>query len=180
MKNARLKEFFQRQILDLDEDDVSFFLRNYSSDDVFLCLSEELDSISLSDSEWAWKLGRVFGSMSHQYCADIYIYSLFDVSDNTQRKIHLNFLCGYWDNAQANLETVISMARRISFDNSSDFDDSIVSLLLEAITTAYLNNQNSFEYNEKAEVKKMLISFKKRISVFAPKSPTHQLLLQIE
>ncbi len=184
ISDTNIKEFFQRQILDLDEDDVDIFLNNYSSEAVINCLFEKLKSLPQESGEWAWKLGRVFGSISKKYCADANIYSSLNSSDLRNKKTLLNFLSGYWDNAEANLEIIMKIAKETvdlteKHDNSQ-WDAWAITLAIEAVAVGYVNNKKSFEVSEKSNLERILRIFKAYISAIYPESPACQLLSNFE
>jgi hypothetical protein len=184
ISDKNIKEFFQWQILKLDEDDVDIFLNNYSSEAVINCLLDELKSLPQEGGEWAWKLGRVFGSISKKYCADSNTYSFLNSSDLRIKKILLSFLSGYWDNAEANLEIIVKIAKEIvdlieNHDNSQ-WDTWAITLAIEAVAVGYFNNKNLFKVPEKSNLERVLTIFKAYVSDMSPKSSAYQLLSNFE
>jgi hypothetical protein len=76
--DAALKNFFQRDIIDLFEDKVDSFLSHYSIEQVIQCLFDRLKSFEYGDD--AWRLGTAFAYISKKYSVDTHIYSWLKTS----------------------------------------------------------------------------------------------------
>lgn len=186
--DEKLKNFFQREVFDLDDDEVNTFLSNYSVEKVIQCLFDNLNFLSTSQDgdEWAWRLGRVFCSISNKYSADTQVYSLLNTFTLADKKSLLHFLSGYWyGDTDANLEIVVKIAEEI-IDIIANPDDlkwnrELIYVAIEAVVVGYLYNQQLFKVNQvENQLKQRLKIFKTYISNVAPKSPVHQLLLNLE
>ena len=68
-----LKQFFEDDIINLDEDTVENFLSNYPIEQVIQCLFDELKSFEYGDD--AWRLAGVFADIPQKYSVDKHIYS---------------------------------------------------------------------------------------------------------
>ena len=185
----KIKNFFEEEIFDLDEDEVDTFLNGYSSEKVIECLIEKLKFLATFQygDEWAWRLGRDFCSISNKYSADTQVYSLLNTSNLAKKKIMLHFLSGYWyGDIDANLEIVVKIAEEI-IDTIANFNNlkwnqELIFVAIEAVAIGYLYNEQllKVKINIENQLKQRLKTFKTYISNVAPKSPAHQLLLNLE
>ncbi len=84
----KIKAFFQEKILDVDDDEIDNFLKDYSNDQVIQCLFDELKSLSKLQygDEPSWLLGRVFGGISNKYSADTQLYSVLNTCSLVEKK----------------------------------------------------------------------------------------------
>ncbi len=95
----------------------------------------------------------------------------------------MNFLCGYWDNAEANVDIVVNIAEDIAYaianPDKLKWDRETICLGIEAVALGYLNNKQLFHFNKNIENKLLqtLKSFREYVSNFISEYPAHQLLL---
>ncbi|MBE9092720.1 hypothetical protein [Tychonema sp. LEGE 07203] len=184
--DQKIKAFFQQKILDVDDDEIDKFLKDYSNDQVIQCLFDKLKSLSKLQYcyECSWLLGRVLGGISNKYSADTQLYSLLNTSTIVEKQVLLNFLSGYWDNAKPNIEIVVTLAEDIAYiitnPDELKWDRETICLGMEAVALGYLNNKQLFHFNKDREnkLRQTLKNFMAYLSNFAPEYPAHQLLLK--
>jgi hypothetical protein len=178
--DAALKNFFQRDIIDLFEDQVDSFLSHYSIEQVIQCLSDRLKSFEYGED--AWRLGVAFADISQKYSVDTHIYSWLKTSTLNEKKILLNFLAGYYYYIKPSFEIVMKISEElveiIANPNEFTWDGEAISLAIESIALGYVNNEQFFKENQDLEdgFKPRLIFFKTYISKADPKSPGAELL----
>jgi hypothetical protein len=183
----KLKAFFEDTIFDIDDENaIETFFNDYSDRKVIQCLFDKLKSLSTErySDEPSWLLGRIFGGISNKYSADTQLFPLLNTCTLVEKKVFLHFLCGYFDNAEPDVEIVVKIAEEIAYiiANPDDlkWDRETISLGIEAVSLAYLNNKQLFHGDKIIGNKliQMLKKFKAYLSKFLPKSLAHQLLLR--
>lgn len=184
--SQKIKDFLQQEIFDLHEEQIDTFLNEYSHEVVIQYLLDTLKSPSSFEYgfERSWKLGRIFGSISNRYSVDTHLSPLIINCNLDQKKSFMNFLSGYWDNGEANVETVLKIIEyieiTISEPNELIWDREAIAFGLETVALGYLNNKKLFHLNKDLDNKLIRIFkfFKGYISNFPSNCPAKQLLLK--
>lgn len=185
--DREIKAFFEDTIFDIDDENaIDAFFNNYSACQVIQCLFDKLKSLSTErySDEPSWLLGRIFGGISNKYSADTQLFPLLNTCTLVEKKVFLNFLSGYFDNAEPDVEIVVKIAENIAYiiANPDDlkWDRETIALGIEAVSLAYLNNKQLFHVDKIIGNKliQMLKIFKAYLSNFLPKSQVYQLLLR--
>ncbi|MEH2237244.1 hypothetical protein [Nostoc sp.] len=182
--NQKIKDFLHREIFDLHENQIDTFLNDYSHDAVIQCLLDTLKSPSSFEYgfERSWKLGRILRSISNRYSVDTHLLSLLTTCTLAQKKSFINFLSGYWDNGNSNIEMVLKIIEDIESvianPNELVWDREAIAFGLEAVTLGYLNNNELFHINKDFDNKliKIFKVFKEYMSNFPSEYPAKQLL----
>ncbi|MEZ2318182.1 MAG: hypothetical protein ACBR15_04140 [Microcoleus sp.] len=187
--DQKIKAFFEDTIFDIDDkDEIDAFFNNYSDRKVIQCLSDKLKSLSTErySDEPSWVLGGIFGRISNKYSLDTQLFPLLNTCTLVEKKVFLNFLSGYFERAEPDVEIVVKIAEEIAYiiANPDDFkwDRETIALGIEAVFLAYLNvnNKKLFHVDKIIENKliKMLKIFKAYLSDFLPESQVHQFLVR--
>ena len=185
--DQKIKAFFEDTIFDIDDENaIDTFFNNYSDRKVIQCLFDKLKSLSTErySDEPSWLLGRIFGGISNKYSADTQLFPLLNTCTLVEKKVYLNFLSGYGDNAEPDAEIVVTIAEDIAYiiANPDDFkwDLETIALGIEAVSLTYLNNKPLFHMDKIIGNKliQMLKVFQAYLSNFLPESQVHQLLLR--
>ncbi len=185
--DRKLKSFFEDTIFDIDDENaIDTFFNNYSDRKVIQCLFDKLKSLSTErySDEPSWVLGRIFGGISNKYSVDTQLFPLLNTCTVVEKKVLLNFLSGYFDNAEADVEIVVKIAEDIAYiiANPDDlkWDRETIALGIEAVFLAYLNNKQLFHVDKIIGNKliQMLKIFKAYLSNILPESQVYQLLLR--
>lgn len=167
--NKKLIDFFQQEVYDLDEDEIDIFFDEFEEEDVIQCLFNELKSIAKLNygEERAWRLGRIFGDISKKYSVDIKAYTWFMTSNNLEQKSLLNFLSGYWDQAEANISILVKLSRITSEKISNKaWSQNLILAAIDTVAIGYVNNQQIVDNNPNStnNIKENLQLFKEYIS----------------
>jgi hypothetical protein len=184
ISNQNLKNFFQRDIIDLDEDAVEAFLSRYPVKAVIQCLFDQLKSFEYGDD--AWRLAGAFADISKKYSVDIHIYSWLKTSTLNEKKILLNFLVGYYFNADPDIDIIIKISEELVaiINNSTEltWDEETILLAIEAILYAYFRTKQFFKENPDLEdrLRQQFIIFKQYISNADPQSSGYKILSGLE
>lgn len=185
--DPKIKAFFEDTIFDIDDDnEIDTFFNNYSHRKVIQCLFDKLKSLSTErySDEPSWLLGRIFGGISNKYSADTQLFPLFNTGTLVEKQVYFNFLSGYYDNAEPDVEIVVKIAEDIAYiiANPDDlkWDRETIAIGIEAVSIAYLNNKQLFHVDKIIGNKliQMLKVFKAYLSNFLPKSQVYDLLLR--
>jgi len=185
--DQKIKAFFEDTIFDIDDENaIDTFFKNYSARKVIQCLFDKLKSLSTErySDEPSWLLGRIFGGLSNKYSADTQLFPLLNTCTLVEKKVFFNFLSGYFDNAEPDVEIVVKIAEEIAYiiANPDDlkWDQETIALGIEAVSLAYLNNKQLFHVDKIIGNKliQMLKTFKAYLSKFLPESQIHKLLLR--
>ena len=185
--DREIKAFFEDTIFDIDDENaIDAFFNNYSACQVIQCLFDKLKSLSTErySDEPSWLLGRIFGGISNKYSADTQLFPLLNTCTLVEKKVFLNFLSGYFDNAEPDVEIIVKIAENIAYiiANPDDlkWDRETIALGIEAVSLAYLNNKQLFHVDKIIGNKliQMLKNFKAYLSDFLPESQVHQFLLR--
>jgi hypothetical protein len=185
--DQKIKAFFEDTIFDIDDENaIDTFFKNYSARKVIQCLFDKLKSLSTErySDEPSWLLGRIFGGLSNKYSADTQLFPLLNTCTLVEKKVFFNFLSGYFDNAEPDVEIVVKIAEEIAYiiANPDDlkWDQETIALGIEAVSLAYLNNKQLFHVDKIIGNKliQMLKTFKAYLSNFLPESQIHKLLLR--
>ncbi|MEG4445992.1 hypothetical protein QUB47_21610 [Microcoleus sp. AT9_B5] len=185
--DREIKAFFEDTIFDIDDDDeIDTFFNNYSERKVIQCLFDKLKSLSTErySDEHSWLLGRIFGGISNKYSVDTQLFPLLNTCTLVEKQVYFNFLSGYYDYAEPDVEIVVKIAEDIAYiiANPDDlkWDSETIALGIEAVSLAYLNKKQLFHVDKIIENKliQMLKIFKAYLSDFLPESQVHQFLLR--
>jgi hypothetical protein len=185
--DQKIKAFFEDTIFDIDDENaIDTFFKNYSARKVIQCLFDKLKSLSTErySDEPSWLLGRIFGGLSNKYSADTQLFPLLNTCTLVEKKVFFNFLSGYFDNAEPDVEIVVKIAEEIAYiiANPDDlkWNQETIALGIEAVSLAYLNNKQLFHVDKIIGNKllQMLKTFKAYLSNFLPESQIHKLLLR--
>lgn len=185
--DQKIKAFFEDTIFDIDDENaIDTFFKKYSARKVIQCLFDKLKSLSTErySDEPSWLLGRIFGGLSNKYSADTQLFPLLNTCTLVEKKVFFNFLSGYFDNAEPDVEIVVKIAEEIAYiiANPDDlkWDQETIALGIEAVSLAYLNNKQLFHVDKIIGNKliQMLKTFKAYLSNFLPESQIHKLLLR--
>jgi len=159
----------------LHEDEIDNFFDKFDPKDIIKCLCNELKSIATLEygDEQAWKLGRIFGDTSKKYSADIKAYSWFKTSNNLEKGALLNFISGYWDQTQADINTLILISQISSKAVSNkEWSEDLILAAIDAVGIGYANNKqiihNHLENTN--EIKETLQLFREYLSNIADNS----------
>ena len=185
--DREIKAFFEDTIFDIDDENaIDAFFNNYSACQVIQCLFDKLKSLSTErySDEPSWVLGGIFGRISNKYSVDTQLFSLLNTCTLVEKKVFLNFLSGYFDNAEPDVEIIVKIAENIAYiiANPDDlkWDRETIALGIEAVSLAYLNNKQLFHVDKIIGNKliQMLKNFKAYLSDFLPESQVYQFLLR--
>lgn len=152
--DEKIKDFFQQKVYDLDEDEINVFFERYSVDKVIQCLLDELKTLTCSKygDDSAWQLGRIFGSISKKYCADVQVSLLIKNATEKEKIILFNFLSGYWDQADINCDVLSKLSKNLAdtiiSSKKLDCSHKLISASIDAITIGYSNNKHLFIANQ--------------------------------
>lgn len=143
--DSSLINFFKEEIFDLDDDEIEIFLDKYPADKIQSCIdrrlefAENLDKSSAYDD--SWRLGRILGAYEKAKI-DQYIIPKIDNSDLIMKEVYFNFLAGYWDEAEANLDSAKSLIKFIATALSSgDWTQDLAAVSIEPVAVVYGNSK---------------------------------------
>jgi hypothetical protein len=159
-----LKEFFEEEIIDLDDDEVDRFLDRFDQQEVLQCLFDQLKNIAFSNypDESAWRLGRTFGDISKRYSADAKVFSWFSTCGNIEKKASLNFFSGYWDQTKPDFNTLFELSNiLVKVTLAKEWPQELTQAGIDAVTNGY----SSLEYRSKVD-RDISYCFKEKIKVF--------------
>ncbi|NES97428.1 MAG: hypothetical protein F6K32_19845 [Desertifilum sp. SIO1I2] len=185
--DQKIKTFFEGSIFDIDDENtIDTFLKDYSDQKVIQCLFDKLKSLSTErySDEPSWLLGRIFGRSSNKYSVDTQLFPLLKTCTLNEKKVYLNFLSGYFDYGEPDVEIIVKIAEDIAYiiANPDDlkWDLETIALGIEVVFLAYLSNEQLFHVDKIIGNKliQMLKTFKAYLSSFFPESRVHQLLLR--
>lgn len=180
IKYRILKQFFEEEIVNLDEDTVEDLLSRYPVEQVIQCLFDELKSLQYGDD--AWRLARVFADISQKYSVDTHIYSWLKSASINENKIFLNFLAGYYYNASPNVNILTQLAELImdviSRSTILGWDEENILLAIESVVYGYARIKYFVRENTeiKEKVKQQIIVFKKYVLNTNLTSSDHQMI----
>jgi hypothetical protein len=165
--NEKIEKLFESyDIFDDDSNEIDELLSQYDCEVVIKCLLEKLKSISSSEDniEPAWRLGRVFASISERYSADKRMYSFLDSCKELEKIALLNFLSGYWDGTKSDLNVVVDLSNSVanSISNASKYSEKLFFYEIDAVVTGY----SSYRYRAKIDIEVESI-FKEKLRLFA-------------
>lgn len=149
-RNEILNNFFRNEIFDLDDDEVLYFLRVFSENEIFYSLKNNLkidSSLECSIFEISWKLGRILGSCG-QIGIDNYIIQEIMISTDNFKLSYFNFLAGYWDEVNPDFNIFIDFLGFIVENLADELWSNELSILsIEPIAIVYVKNKEKLNIN---------------------------------
>lgn len=145
--NIELKQFFESDIFDIDEDEVVSILSRFNEDEVFICMADRIETASASDDEieeTPWKLGRVF-AVYETLDADKYIIDKLPNFDLRMTRSCMSFLSGYWDDAAPQVDSLkIFFRMLVKSINEQSWNQKLLSTCVETAAVVFANNRLIF------------------------------------
>jgi hypothetical protein len=180
--NEKLASFFDEDIFDLDENEVNVSLDKFDRQDVLQCLFSKLKSLAKIDygDEWAWRLGRKFGDISLKYSADEQAYLWINISNDSEKQVLINFLSGYWDQAEADIYAILKLSNITSQAIlNKEWSQKLILAAIDAVAIGYVNNKKLFENNvgDKTSIEDNLEVYREYLSNIQANSQSIQQLL---
>ncbi|MDE1462024.1 hypothetical protein [Spartinivicinus poritis] len=151
--NTSLLSFFKEEIFGLDDDEIETFLDKFQVDSICDSTNKNLEALALLDKSYsyddAWRLGRILGAYE-KASIDQYIVAKIITTDLAMKEVYFNFLAGYWDEAEANLNSAKSLVEFVAGVLPSDeWPLELATLSIEPIAVVYGNHKSSLMRDSK-------------------------------